>query len=277
VICNAGDRLEKGTDVNILFVGDVVGKPGREAVRECLAELVRRHRIDFTIANAENAAGGLGVTPAVAEELLSAGVDCLTTGNHVWKHREFAEYASGERRVVRPANYPPGVPGRGSEVYAARQGGCVGVVSVVGRVFMQALDCPFRAADREIEAIRGKTKVLVVDIHAEASSEKVALGWYLDGRVAAAIGTHTHVQTADERILPKGTAYITDAGMTGPRDSVIGIKREPVIERFLTGMPTRFQVADGAVVLSGVVVTVDEETGNARSIERVTEVIEADE
>ncbi len=263
--------------MNILFIGDVVGRPGREAVAARLPELVRQHEIDFTIANAENAAGGLGITPAIADELLGAGVDCLTTGNHVWKHREFAEYAVRERRVVRPANYPPGVPGRGSEVYTTARGGSVGVLSVVGRVFMHALDCPFRAADREIEALRGRTKALVVDIHAEASSEKVALGWYVDGRVGAAIGTHTHVQTADERILPRGTAYITDAGMTGPRDSVIGIRREPVIERFLTGMPTRFEVATGTVILNGVVVAVDADTGKARSIERVIEVIEADE
>ncbi len=262
--------------MNILFVGDVIGRPGREAVSACLPELVAEHSIDFTIVNAENAAGGLGVTPEVANELLAAGADCLTTGNHVWKHREFAEFAEREIRVLRPANYPPGAPGRGAQVYAAHSGS-VGVLSVVGRVFMDALDCPFRAADKEIETLRGKTKVLVVDIHAEASSEKVALGWYLDGRVGAALGTHTHVQTADERVLPGGTAYITDVGMTGPRDSVIGIRREPVIQRFLTGMPHRFQVASGPVILSGVVVVVDTETGKARSIERVSELIEADE
>jgi hypothetical protein len=261
--------------MNILFIGDVVGKPGRQAVAARLPELVSSYGIDFTIANAENAAGGLGVTPGVADEMLALGINCLTTGNHVWKHREFIEYAAREPRIVRPANYPPGTPGRGAEVYLTLQGGSVGVLSVVGRVFMEPLDCPFRAADREIEALRGRTKVLVADLHAEASSEKVALGWYLDGRVAAAIGTHTHVQTADERILPKGTAYITDAGMTGPTESVIGIKREPVIERFLTGMPTKFEVAAGPVALSGVVVTVDEATGSARSIERVVEVIEA--
>jgi metallophosphoesterase (TIGR00282 family) len=261
--------------MNILFIGDVVGKPGRQAVAARLPELVSSYGIEFTIANAENAAGGLGVTPGVADEMLALGINCLTTGNHVWKHREFIEYAAREPRIVRPANYPPGTPGRGAEVYLTLQGGSVGVLSVVGRVFMEPLDCPFRAADREIEALRGRTKVLVADLHAEASSEKVALGWYLDGRVAAAIGTHTHVQTADERILPKGTAYITDAGMTGPTESVIGIKREPVIERFLTGMPTKFEVAAGPVALSGVVVTVDEATGSARSIERVVEVIEA--
>jgi len=261
--------------VNVLFIGDVVGKPGRQAVAARLADLVGRYRVDFTIANAENAAGGLGITPAVAQELLGLGINCLTTGNHVWKHREFVQYAAGEHRVVRPANYPAGTPGVGSEVYLTPQGSAVGVLSLVGRVFMEPLDCPFRAADREIEALRGRTKVLIADLHAEASSEKAALGWYLDGRVAAAIGTHTHVQTADERILPKGTAYITDAGMTGPTDSVIGIKREPVIERFLSGMPTRFEVAGGPVMVSGVVVAVDEATGSARSIERVVEVIEA--
>jgi metallophosphoesterase (TIGR00282 family) len=263
--------------LRLLFIGDVVGKPGREALRARLPGLVRRHAIEFTIANGENAAGGLGITPAVADELLSAGVNCLTTGNHVWKHREFAAYAATQPRVLRPANYPPGAPGRGAEVYTTPHSGAVGVLSVVGRVFMQPLDCPFRAADREIEGLRGRTRVLVADIHAEATSEKVALGWYVDGRVSAAIGTHTHVQTADERILPKGTAYITDAGMTGPRDSVIGIRRDPVIERFLSGMPTRFEVATGPVVLSGVVVSVDEDTGRARSIERFVEVVEADE
>ncbi|MFB3881170.1 MAG: TIGR00282 family metallophosphoesterase [Armatimonadota bacterium] len=263
--------------MNILFIGDVVGKPGRQALQARLRGLVRRYEVEFTIANGENAAGGLGITPTVAEELLSAGVDCLTTGNHVWKHREFLQYAAAERRVLRPANYPPGAPGLGSEVYRTPQGGAVGVLNVVGRVFMEPLDCPFRAMDREIEALRGRTRVLVADIHAEATSEKVALGWYVDGRVSAAIGTHTHVQTADERILPKGTAYITDAGMTGPRDSVIGIKRELVVERFVSGMPRKFEVATGPVVLSGVVVSVDEETGRARSIERFLEVVEADE
>ncbi len=262
--------------MNILFIGDVVGRPGRLAVRTLLPALVARYSIDFTIANAENTAGGLGLTPAMADELLSAGVDCLTTGNHVWKHKEFYSYAATQRRIVRPANYPPGAPGRGAEAYSA-PAGTVGVLSVLGRVFMDPLDCPFRAADREIDALRGKTKVLVVDIHAEASSEKVALGWYLDGRVGAAIGTHTHVQTADERILPKGTAYITDAGMTGPRDSVIGIQKEPVIERFLSGMPRKFEVAGGPAVLNAVVVSIDAETGIARSIERVAELIEADE
>jgi metallophosphoesterase (TIGR00282 family) len=262
--------------LNLLFIGDIVGRPGRLAVKNRLAELVDRYQIEFTIANAENAAGGLGVTSTVAEELLSAGVDVLTTGNHVWKHREFAQFAEQERRVLRPANFPPGTPGRGSEVFVTPHSGPVGVLNVVGRVFMEPLDCPFRAADRELEGLHGKTHLIVVDIHAEASSEKVALGWYLDGRVGAAIGTHTHVQTADERVLPGGTAYITDVGMTGPRDSVIGIRPEPVIERFLTGIPTRFEVAGGPVVLNGAVIGIDPETGRAHSIERVVELIETE-
>ncbi len=271
-------RSEKGKDhLNLLFIGDVVGRPGRAAVQSRLPDLVERYQIDFTVANAENAAGGLGVTPGVAEELLAARVDVLTTGNHVWRHREFVEFAEHEPRVLRPANFPPGTPGRGSGLFPACDLGTVGVLNLVGRVFMDPLDCPFRAADREIEALRGRTDLIVVDIHAEASSEKIALGWYLDGRVGAAVGTHTHVQTADEGLLPNGTAYITDVGMTGPRDSVIGMKQKPVIDRFLTGMPTRFEVATGPVVLSGVVVALDIETGRARSIERVVELIDAQE
>ncbi len=260
--------------LNLLFIGDVVGRPGRAAVRARLPDLVGRYQIDFTIANAENAAGGLGITPRVAQELLEMGVDVLTTGNHIWRHREFFEFAEGEPRVIRPANFPPGTPGRGAGVFTTPQAESVGVVNVVGRVFMDPLDCPFRAADREIEVLRGKTNLIVVDIHAEASSEKVALGWHLDGRVGAAVGTHTHVQTADERLLPNGTAYISDVGMTGPRDSVIGMQQKPVIERFLTGLPSRFEVATGPAILSGVVVALEAETGRARSVERVVELIE---
>lgn len=263
--------------MNILFIGDVVGRPGREALRARLPKLVQQYQVDFVIANAENSAGGLGVTPETAREMLACGVDVLTTGNHVWKHREFIEYAQGEARLLRPANYPSGAPGRGAGVFATPSGAQIGVLNLVGRVFMDPLDCPFRAALAEVEALRGKTRVIVVDFHAEATSEKVALGWHLCGRVSAVIGTHTHVQTADERLLPPGTAYITDAGMTGPRDSVIGIRRELVIERFLTSRPTRFGVAAGPVVLCAVVVAVDEETGMACSIQRVMELVELDE
>jgi len=261
--------------LNLLFIGDIVGKPGRMAVRACLADLVARHHVDFTIANGENTAGGLGITPAVAEELLEAGVDVLTTGNHVWRRRDFVEFAQNEPRVLRPANFPVGAPGRGADVYVTPHSGAVGVLNLVGRVFMEPLDCPFRTADREIESLHGKTNVIVVDMHAEATSEKVAMGWHLDGRVSAVIGTHTHVQTADERILEKGTAYITDAGMTGPRDSIIGMSREAVIARFVTGMPTRFDVAGGPVTLNAVVTSINTETGRAHSIARLIESVEA--
>ncbi len=261
--------------MNLLFIGDVVGAPGRAAVRTVLPDLVQRHEIDITIANGENAAGGLGLTPDTADELFDAGVDVLTTGNHVWRHREIADFMEAERRVLRPANFPPGAPGRGGDVFSTASSGAVGVLCLVGRVFMEPLDCPFRTADREIAALRGKTKLIVVDVHAEATSEKIALGRYLDGRVSAVIGTHTHVQTADERTLAGGTAYITDVGMTGPVESVLGISPGPVIDRFLTGMRTRFQVAKGSVALSGAVVNIDTETGTARSITRVTELIEA--
>ena len=255
--------------MNLLFIGDVVGRPGREAVKACLADLVRRHQVDFTIANGENAAGGMGITAAVAEELFQAGVDVLTTGNHVWRQRDAIPYIEAERRLLRPANYPPGAPGRGGEVFATAHSGSIGVVNVQGRTFMEPIDCPFRAADREIEHIRGRTDVIILDVHAEATSEKLAMGWYLDGRVSAVIGTHTHVQTADERILPKGTAYITDVGMAGPRDSILGMKVEPIIQRFLTALPTRFELAAGPLSLSGALVSLDTETGHAISIERV--------
>ncbi len=257
--------------MNLLFVGDVVGRPGRAALRARLPELVQRHQVEFTIANGENAAGGMGLTAATAEELLACGVDVLTTGNHVWRRRELAHFIEGERRVLRPANFPPGTPGRGSEVFVTTHSGAVGVVCLVGRVFMEPLDCPFRAADREIEALRGRTNVIVVDVHAEATSEKIALGRYLDGRVSAVIGTHTHVQTADEATLAGGTAYITDVGMTGPAESILGVAPEPVIDHFLTGMPNRFQVAEGPVLLNAVVVDIDAEAGTARSIVRVVE------
>lgn len=260
--------------MNLLFLGDIVGRPGREAVRARLADLVRRYQADFTIANAENAAGGMGLTAAVGEELLQAGIDVLTNGNHVWRQKDAIGFLESEPRAVRPANYPAGTPGRGAAVLLTPRSGAVGVVNVLGRTFMEALDCPFRAVDREIEALRGKTRVIVADVHAEATSEKVAMGWYLDGRVSAVIGTHTHVQTADERVLPKGTAYITDVGMTGPRDSVLGVKVERIVERFLTGMPSRFELASGPVLVNAVIVKINTETGTAESIERVIEFVE---
>lgn len=261
--------------MKLLFIGDVVGRPGREAVKACLADLVRRHQVDFVVANGENAAGGMGITSQVAEDLFEAGVDVLTTGNHVWRQKEAIAYLEAEPRVLRPANYPPGAPGRGGEVFQTEHTGSIGIVNLQGRTFMEPIDCPFRAADSELERIRGRTKVILVDVHAEATSEKIAMGWYLDGRVSAVLGTHTHVQTSDERILPKGTAYITDAGMTGPLDSILGVKPNLIIQRFLTGMPAKFELAEGPLLLGGVLVRIDTETGSAISIERVVQFVPA--
>jgi metallophosphoesterase (TIGR00282 family) len=257
--------------MRILFIGDIVGEPGRRAVRELLPKIKKREGTDFTIANGENAAGGSGITGQIADELLSSGVDVITTGDHVWKRKEILERISSDERLLRPANYPPNVPGSGSTTVRSKSGVSVGVVDLLGRVFMQAVECPFRAARNAVEKMKGKADVIVIDIHAEATSEKIALGWYLDGEVSAIIGTHTHVQTADEKVLPKGTAFITDAGMTGPFDSVIGRKKEDILSRFLTQMPARFEVAEDDIQLNGVVVDIDEKTGKARSIKRIQE------
>jgi metallophosphoesterase (TIGR00282 family) len=252
----------------------VVGKAGRGAVKALLKGLVSRHGIDLTIANGENMAGGLGITRETAAELLEAGVQVITTGNHVWRQRDAAALVSEEARVLRPANYPALCPGLGAGVYTSTRGVRVGVLNLIGRTFMEPVDCPFQAADREMPTLQERAKVVVVDVHAEATSEKIALGRYLEGRASAVIGTHTHVQTADECIFPGGTAYLTDVGMTGPRDSVLGVQVDPVISRFRTGMPHRFELAPGPVVLSAVVVDIDEETGQARGIERVAETFE---
>ncbi len=256
-----------------LIIGDIVGPPGRDAMKALVPILKAKYRLDFVIANAENVAGGAGITPKTADELLSAGADMLTSGQHIWRYREIGPYMDAEPRLLKPANYPPGTPGFGSHVYQARNGVKIGVINLLGRVFMgiDALDDPFRLADRLIEEIRRTTPIIFVDMHAEATSEKVVMGWYLDGRVSAVVGTHTHIQTADERILPKGTAYLTDLGMTGPYDSVIGRKIEPVMDKFLSGMPNRFEVATGNVKLCGAIVEVDEKTGKALAIERVQE------
>jgi len=255
--------------VNILFIGDIVGSPGREAVQGLLPGLKKEFNLDFVIANAENAAGGSGITPKVAEELFNSGVNVLTSGDHIWKKREIFEIIDQEERILRPLNFPPGVVGRGFGLFKTESGLKVGVVNVNGRVFMEALECPFKTTHQAIETLAKETKVIVVDIHAEATSEKVALGWYLDGQVSAVLGTHTHIQTADERILPRGCAYITDVGMTGPLDSVIGRRIEDVLERFITSVPTRFEVAADNVQLQGAVVEIDYETGRARSILRI--------
>jgi len=255
--------------MNILFIGDIVGSPGREAVKQLLPGLQKEFHLDFVIANAENAAGGSGITPKIAEELFDSGVSVLTSGDHIWKKREIFEIIDQEKRILRPLNFPPGVSGRGFGLFKTQNGPEVGVVNVNGRVFMDALECPFRSTRQAVEELAKETKNIIVDIHAEATSEKVALGWYLDGMVSGVLGTHTHIQTADEKILPGGSAYITDVGMTGPLDSVIGRRVEDVLERFITGVPTRFQVASDNVQLQGAVVEIDNDTGKANSIFRI--------
>ncbi|TRZ95572.1 TIGR00282 family metallophosphoesterase [bacterium] len=257
--------------MKILFIGDIVGSPGREAIKSLLPGLKQRYGLDFIIANAENAAGGSGITPKIAEDLFGFGVDVLTSGDHIWKKRDIFEIIDSEPRILRPLNYPATAPGRGKGLFKAADGSLIGIINVNGRVFMEALECPFRVSLQAQEELSQKTKVIIVDIHAEATSEKVALGWYLDGRVSAIVGTHTHIQTADEKILPSGTAYITDVGMTGPLDSVIGRKIEDVLSRFLTAIPTRFDIAEGNIQLQAVVLDIDEKTGKARSIVRIQE------
>jgi len=257
--------------MNILVIGDIVGGPGRQIVRKAFARLMERHDADYCIANAENAAGGAGLTRDVCRELLDLGIDCLTTGNHVWDKREFVEVIDLIPQVLRPANYPDRQPGRGAHVGTARRSGArVATLNLSGRVFMGgAIDDPFRSAEEHVARLRQEAKVIVVDLHGEATSEKTALGHFLDGRVSAVLGTHTHVPTCDHRILERGTAFCTDIGMTGPYDSVIGVEKEKIVQRFLTGMPTRFDTAKGDPRLAAVLLDVDQETGLARSIERM--------
>jgi metallophosphoesterase (TIGR00282 family) len=256
--------------MKILMIGDVVGKPGRQALAQFLRKVQEAHDIDLTIANGENAAGGFGITPDTAQDLLRLGVDVITSGNHIWDKKDVLGFIPKESRLLRPLNYPPGAPGYGSIVVTARGGTKVAVLNVSGRVFMNDFDCPFRTTLAEIEAIAGEARVRVVDIHAEATSEKVAFGRFLDGRVSAVVGTHTHIQTADERILPGGTAYISDLGMTGPSESVIGVEPEIVIRKFLTGMPERFETAKLHPQLQGVVIEIDPGSGQAQRIERIS-------
>ena len=250
----------------ILVIGDVVGKPGRQAVSALLPGLKQRYGLDFVIANAENAAGGVGLTPATAQELLDAGADVLTSGNHIWAHKEIVPYLDGQMPVIRPLNYPPAAPGRGYLV----KGGVL-VVNLLGRVFIGNFDCPFRAMDSLLAELTDRPPVVIVDFHAEATSEKVAMGRYLDGRVSAVLGTHTHVGTIDTQVLPRGTAYVTDIGMVGPIDSVIGDSPEDVLQRFLTAMPHRLSVGRGRAMFSAVMVRVDDSSGQALSIERIHE------
>jgi 2',3'-cyclic-nucleotide 2'-phosphodiesterase len=253
--------------MNILFIGDVFASPGRRIVADHLQDIVETNRIDLTIANAENAAGGFGLTPSIAEELFGLGLDVLTSGNHVWDKREVYDYLGRQPRLLRPANYPE-APGQGAIVWRARNGVECAVLNLQGRTYMAPTDCPFRKADQILGALDPPIKVRFVDIHAEATSEKIALGWYLDGRVSAVIGTHTHVPTADTRILPGGTAYQTDCGMTGPYDSVIGVQTDIIVQRFLTGLPVRMEAARQNPELHAVIVDVDEASGKARAIRR---------
>jgi metallophosphoesterase (TIGR00282 family) len=256
--------------MKILFIGDVVGRPGREVLRKGLRALVERTDADLVVANVENAAAGFGLTRDIGEALLEAGVDVMTSGNHIWDKKEVLDYIASQPRLLRPANYPAGVPGRGACVAQTRDGRAVGVINAMGRVFMVPIDDPFAGVLREVDAIRHRARVILVDFHAEATSEKVAMGWHLDGKVTAVVGTHTHVQTADERVLPGGTAYITDAGMTGPHDSIIGMERQPSLARFLTGMPSKFEPATGNPRLNGALIEADDKTGRATAITRIS-------
>jgi len=255
--------------LQVLFLGDIVGRPGRRAVKEILPQLKDKYQPDLIIANGENAAGGRGITREIAEELYEAGIDILTMGNHVWDRKEVFSFIDEDQRIIRPANYPPDSPGRGYVVVPINENLKVGVINISGRVFLPPLDCPFRTIDQILSVVKRETPVVIIDFHAEATSEKVAFGWYLDGRVTAVIGTHTHIQTADERVLPNGTAYITDVGMTGPRDSVLGVKLECVLEKFLTLRPVKFEVASGPIQLNAVFLKVNPEMGTTRAIERI--------
>jgi len=258
------------TDVRILFIGDIFAKSGRDIVRRAIPAIVEHHHIDFVIANVENSAAGFGVTGDIADTILEFGVDVMTSGNHVWDKKEVLDYIPRQPKLLRPANFPGGAPGRGSYVGTTRSGESIGVINVMGRVFMPLLDDPFAVVLKEIEALKARARIIFVDFHAEATSEKIAMGWHLDGRVTAVVGTHTHVQTADERILPKGTAYLTDVGMTGPHDSVIGVEIQAALGKFLNGLPARFDTATENPRLNAVVIDADGQTGRATDIERLS-------
>jgi len=260
--------------VKILFIGDIVGEPGRRAVKELLPRVRRQHAPDLIIANGENSAGGSGITPKTAAEIFSAGVDIITSGDHLWDQKEVVGLLQNESRFLRPLNYPQGTPGQGSVVYQANNQPPIAVLNLQGRSFMADLDNPFIAARAEVERLRQNTNIIFVDFHAEATSEKAALARMLDGQVSAVVGTHTHVQTADEQILPNGTAFLTDAGFTGPHESVIGREIDPVIKRFLTLQPQRFTVATGRIMLQGALVEINQATGRAEKIQRVSETLE---
>ncbi|HEY3066183.1 MAG TPA: TIGR00282 family metallophosphoesterase [Methylomirabilota bacterium] len=254
--------------MNILMVGDVYGEPGRAAIQKLLPRLRQEHAIDFAVVNVENAAGGFGITPPMARQVLEQGADVMTSGNHIWDKKEIVEYITKENLLLRPANFPAGTPGVG---YVTVKAGPyrVAVLNLMGRVFMTAIDCPFRKADEILPQLHKETPIVLVDMHCEATSESLAMGWYLDGRASAVVGTHRHVQTADERVLPGGTAYITDLGLTGPTDGVIGVDRDTIIQRFVSQMPVRFETAKGPAALHGAVIVVDPETGRASDIRRL--------
>ena len=261
--------------MKLLFIGDIVGEPGRRAVKALVPVLRERHGLHFVIANGENSAGGSGISLNTAKEIFDAGVDVMTTGDHLWDNRDVTQLLPHEPRFLRPANYPVGVPGRGAAVFRKDGLPPVGVLNLQGRTFMSAqLENPFAAAEAEVAKLRTETPIVFVDFHAEVTSEKIALGWLLDGKVSAIVGTHTHVQTADDQVFPGGTAYLTDAGFTGPHDSVLGRQIEPVLKRFLTGLPQRFEVANGQVRLQGALMDIDPTTGRTRSIRRISELLD---
>lgn len=259
--------------MNILVIGDIVGRAGRRAVKALLPVVRQEYAVDFVIANAENASGGRGLTGDVMQELVYTGIDVLTMGNHVWDNKDIFRFIDEEPRLIRPLNYPAPCPGQGYHIYTAGFSTRIAVINASGRVFLPPLDCPFMAVDEVVNSVRDNADIIIVDFHAEATSEKVAFGYYFDGRVQAVLGTHTHIQTSDERILPMGTAYITDLGMTGPYESVLGMKKELVLEKFLTGRPVRLEVASGKVQLEGVVLTVDETTYQVSKITRISKIL----
>lgn len=254
--------------LKLLFIGDIIGRPGRRIVKTFLQEMINSETIDLVIANGENSAGGFGINQEVCQELLTSGVDVITMGNHTWDNKAIYQVLERERRVIRPANYPGGTPGEGYYIAETQKGIAVGVINLLGQVFLDPLACPFQTANECIADLKRKTNIIIIDFHAEATSEKMALGWYLDGRVSAVLGTHTHITTADERILPKGTGYITDVGMTGPSNSILGIDPEIVIKKFLTHLPARFEVAGGPIELNGVILEINE-IGLTTAIKRI--------
>lgn len=259
--------------MNILFIGDIFGNPGRKAVKEYLSTLKRERQIDFCIANGENSAAGSGITYVIAQELYKSGIDFITLGNHTWSKKEIYTFIDSEKKMIRPSNFAPQTPGKGYAVVETPKGK-IGILNLAGRVYMDSVDCPFRKADEDLLKIKEETSTIIVDFHAEATSEKSAIGWYLDGRVSAVLGTHTHVQTADEKILPCGTGFITDVGMTGPYESIIGVEPEIVLEKFIKGLPVKFEVASGKVQFNAVYLEIEEKKGRTTHIERIAKVFD---